>query len=48
MAGRTAYHFTERFAVAVDGGFTEAGFEPFTLGTVISQGDRQAYSSSEI
>lgn len=41
--GRTAYHVTERFAVGVDGGFTEAGFEPFTLGTVISQGDRQAY-----
>ena len=40
---RSNYHITENFAIGVDGGFTAAGLDPFTLGTVITGGDNDSY-----
>jgi outer membrane beta-barrel protein len=40
---RTSYHFSERFAFGVDGGFSGSGFDPFTLGTVTTEGNRDSY-----
>jgi len=40
---RSNFFVTERLAFGVDGGFAGTGIEPFTLGTVISEGDQEAW-----
>jgi len=40
---RSNFFVTERLAFGIDGGFAGTGIEPFTLGTVISEGDQEAW-----
>lgn len=40
---RTDFFLTERLSLGATGGFSEAGFDPITLGTVTTQGNKNSH-----